>query len=98
MAGLAFIRIFVKKIRIMNSKLTLTIEESTIRKAKKYAKLSGRSLSNLVESYLEKLTQAEISSQAVPEEFKQLFGVIDLPSDMDDKKEIRSIVTKKHQS
>jgi hypothetical protein len=82
----------------MNSKLTLTIEKSTIRKAKKYAKLSGRSLSNLVESYLEKLTQAEISSLGVPEEFKELFGVIDLPPGMDDKSEIRSIVTKKHQS
>jgi len=40
----------------MNTKLTLTIEQTVIEKAKKYAKDSERSLSNLIENYLKALT------------------------------------------
>ncbi len=40
----------------MNTKLTLTIEDRVIAKAKKYAKTRGRSLSSIVETYLEALT------------------------------------------
>ena len=40
----------------MNSKLTLTIEESIIKKAKSYARSKGRSLSDIVENYLEMIT------------------------------------------
>jgi len=36
----------------MNSKLTLSIAEQVIAKAKEYAKEQGRSLSNIVEEYL----------------------------------------------
>ncbi len=35
----------------MNKKLTLTIEQELISRAKKYAKDKGRSLSDLVENY-----------------------------------------------
>ena len=36
----------------MNTKLTLTIDQSVIEKAKKYAKEKERSLSDLIENYL----------------------------------------------
>jgi len=36
----------------MNTKLTLTIEESIIEKAKSYARKNGRSLSDIIENYL----------------------------------------------
>lgn len=36
----------------MNKKLTLSIEESVIEKAKAYAKAKGRSLSDIIENYL----------------------------------------------
>ena len=36
----------------MNTKLTLTIEQSIIEKAKKYASGKGRSLSDIIENYL----------------------------------------------
>ena len=36
----------------MSTKLTLTIDKSVIKQAKKYAKSQGRSLSNLIEEYL----------------------------------------------
>jgi predicted CopG family antitoxin len=41
----------------MNSKLTLTIEDSVIKKAKRYAKSRGRSLSDIIENYLKMITK-----------------------------------------
>jgi len=43
----------------MNTKLTLTIEQSVIEKAKKYARKKERSLSDLIENYLKALTTEE---------------------------------------
>ncbi len=40
----------------MNTKLTLSIEENTIKRAKDYAKSHNRSLSDLIETYLNALT------------------------------------------
>ena len=41
----------------MNTKLTLTIEQTVIEKAKKYAKGKERSLSSLIENYLKATPQ-----------------------------------------
>lgn len=43
----------------MNTKLTLTIEQSVIEKAKKYASGKGRSLSDIIENYLKIITKEE---------------------------------------
>lgn len=43
----------------MNTKLTLTIEQSLIKKAKQYAKAKGRSLSDIVENYLKVIIKEE---------------------------------------
>lgn len=81
----------------MNAKLTLTIEKSIIEKAKLYAKKSGRSLSNMIESYLERLVvSSENSENEVPNEFNGLFGCVSLPTEMDDKASIRSILIEKY--
>ena len=81
----------------MNSKLTLSIEKSVIAKAKDYAKQSGRSLSELIQSYLERLVLSSDESELhVPDEFKGLFGVLDLPTDLDDKAALRQMVFEKH--
>jgi len=40
----------------MNIKLTLTIEESVIIKAKQYAKSRGQSLSDIIDNYLQMIT------------------------------------------
>jgi uncharacterized protein (UPF0335 family) len=82
----------------MNTKLTLTINKEIIVKAKKYAKQTERSLSNLIESYLDKITRQEQEPDAVPDEFKELFGVVNLPVDPDDKQLIRSIALDKNES
>lgn len=41
----------------MPTKLTLTIDQKVIAKAKKYAREHGRSLSNLIENYLQSLVE-----------------------------------------
>jgi hypothetical protein len=83
----------------MNTKLTLSIEKSVIEKAKGYARLSGRSLSELIQSYLERLVlSSEERETQVPDEFKDLFGVLDLPTDLDDKAALRQMVFDKHSS
>ena len=41
----------------MNVKLTLTVDKYIIEEAKKYAKSSGRSLSNIIEEYLKSLIE-----------------------------------------
>lgn len=50
----------------MATKLTLTVDKNIIEEAKKYAKLQGRSLSNLIEEYLKSLVKKENE----PEEFE----------------------------
>ena len=41
----------------MTTKLTLTVEKSIIERAKVYAKNTGRSLSEIIEKYLETITE-----------------------------------------
>ena len=78
----------------MNKKLTLTIDESVIDKAKDFAKKYGRSLSDLIESYLKEITcDGELE---IPEEFKNLFGSIKIDRKLDDKEEIKSILYEKY--
>ncbi|WP_298248421.1 DUF6364 family protein, partial [uncultured Christiangramia sp.] len=43
----------------MNTKLTLTIEQEIIKRAKDYAKEKNRSLSDIIENYLKILTKEE---------------------------------------
>jgi len=43
----------------MNKKLTLTIDKDVIRKAKKYSKSEGKSLSELVENFLKAASESE---------------------------------------
>ncbi len=47
----------------MNSKLTLSIEEQVIQRAKEYAKKQGRSLSNIVEEYLKSVSKSKKNSK-----------------------------------
>lgn len=47
----------------MNAKLTLTIEQTIIERAKKYAKQRDRSLSDIIENYLKVITKEEIKTE-----------------------------------
>jgi len=89
------VRIFAFKTRIMTTKLTLTVEKTIIERAKSYAKKTGRSLSELIESYLENITEENYNSDLSPK-LRKLIGSVKLPEDFDEEKELRSAVEKKH--
>ena len=50
----------------MNQKLTLSIEQSAIKRGKQYAQKQGRSLSSMVEDFLLLLGSEGASDEAVP--------------------------------
>ena len=83
----------------MNTKLTLTIEQSVIEKAKKYARNKERSLSDLIENYLKALTNNEIIEKEETEltsTIKSLRGSFKMPKDFDYKKELTNRLTEKY--
>ena len=81
----------------MNTKLTLTIEQSVIEKAKRYARERERSLSDLIENYLRVLTNdEEIDEDDSSSTVKQLRGAFKLPKNFDYKKELTDRLTKKY--
>lgn len=89
-------RIFVINTRIMTTKLTLTVEESIIKKAKSYAKQTGRSLSELIEKYLETLTEEHPEQKEISPKLKRLVGSVKLPTDFNEKKELINYLENKH--
>lgn len=70
----------------MNTKLTLSLEKNVIEDAKSYAKKTGRSLSELVESYFKNLTEKSEIPNDIHPNVKKLIGRITLPSDFDEEK------------
>jgi hypothetical protein len=79
----------------MTTKLTLTIEKSIIERAKSYAKNTGRSLSEIVENYLETITLESGEEQLSPK-LKKIVGAVKLPKNFDKDRELRSYLEKKH--
>ncbi len=80
----------------MTTKLTLTIEKNVIEKAKTYAKETGRSLSEMIESYLENLVDENNTKEKISPRLKKIVGVVTLPKDFDEKKELRKYFENKH--
>lgn len=83
----------------MNTKLTLTIEQSIIEKAKKYARKKERSLSDLIESYLKALTTEENITKVEDElspTLKSLKGSFEMSKNFDYKKELSDRLTEKY--
>jgi hypothetical protein len=74
----------------MTTKLTLSMEEKVIRKAKEFAKKNDTSLSQIIEDYFIRLTQKEIEGKgAISVRVKKLSGVIQLSKDADLEEERR---------
>ena len=82
----------------MSTKLTLTVEKDIIERAKIYAKKTGRSLSELIESYLSNIIKENSSLQEISPKLKKIVGVVNLPNDFDEDLELRSYYEKKHLS
>lgn len=88
-----------KILREMDTKLTLNIDGEVIKKAKKFAKSRGRSLSDLVESYLRMISDKQPDDQEeLSPKVKALKGKFTLPDDFDFKKELADAITRKHLS
>lgn len=81
----------------MDKKLTLSINNEVIQRAKQYAKSNKTSLSKMIEAYFETLLKSEENNQEITPLVKSLSGVGVLPKDFDYKKVRASHLIKKHQ-
>jgi len=81
----------------MNTKLTLTIEQSIIEKAKKYANDKGRSLSSIIENYLKIITNEEVVSNIeITPIVKSLKGSFKAPRNFNYKKDLSKRLSEKY--
>lgn len=80
----------------MTTKLTLTIEESVIKKAKRYARQTGRSLSELVEAHLQQITGQYKPDTPISPELRKIVGIVQLPEDFNEENELQTYYENKH--
>jgi hypothetical protein len=79
----------------MKYTITINIDTSVLEHAEQYAKQTGRSLSDMAEEYLRNITNTETEIQLSPK-LQSLVGVVHLPQDFDEKKELDNYYLKKH--
>lgn len=80
----------------MTTKLTLTIDDTVVSVAKKYAKQKGKSLSGMVENYLLTLTTPDKKEETLSAAVLKLKGVIELPEDFDYKQALTTGLASKY--
>ena len=82
----------------METKLTLKLDQTVIKSAKKYAENENRSLSKLVEDYFKNLLSENIREEEYPPLIKKLSGIIsenDLKKLSEDDDRVKYILGKK---
>jgi hypothetical protein len=82
----------------METKLTLRMDENVIERAKIYARNHKISLSKMIESYFNSLTETNENSTEIKisELVESISGVIQVPNDFDDKNEYRNYLDEKY--
>ncbi len=80
----------------MDTKLTIKLDNDVISRAKRYAKHRRTSLSRMIESFLDSVTQNEADDIEITPLVKSLSGVIKVPEDFDYKKERTDYLVKKY--
>lgn len=83
----------------MNTKLTLSLDKEIIEQAKIYAKGTGRSLSEMVESYFKSLSTPQRKNEDEDDAQKKLnriSGIVKLPPDYDEKAAVLNYLEEKH--
>lgn len=80
----------------MQTKLTLTLDRSIIEQAKLYAKKQGRSLSDIIESYLKIALEDNPQEGPLSPSIRKLKGAIQLPKDFDYQKELTKSLSVKY--
>jgi hypothetical protein len=82
----------------MNTKLTLTVDQEVIERAKSYAKAKGRSLSAIIENYLRVITTEKKTVEDTSPLVDSLRGSFSAPEDFDYKKELTKGLSEKYES
>ena len=80
----------------MDKKLTLSLDKAIIERAKSYAKSNNISLSKLIEAYLGALTENEKDPSEITPLVKSISGVIELPTDFDEKEAYADFLIEKY--
>ncbi len=81
----------------MATKLTLSIDETVIRDAKEYAHKSGRSVSQLVESYLKAITNPTKKKKSkLPAHLKRWHGAFKTEDNRDYKEILADAIWEKY--
>lgn len=84
--------------RVMTTKLTLTLDDKVIQGAKRYAKIRGRSVSELVESYFKSITELnDDQPDKLTPSVKSLMGSFKAPKNFDYKKVLRNEKRRKYE-
>lgn len=90
---------FVDKFtRAMTTKLTLTMDETVIISAKKYAALKGKSLSKMVENYFKSMSSSIENELPFSPKVSNLMGSIQLPDSFDYKSALSKSIRNKYKS
>ena len=83
----------------MNKKLTLSVDDSVIIRAKKYAEEHKESLSEIVENYFRVITsEYKNENQEIAPLVLDLLGSVKVPEDFDYEKEKYEYLEKKYQN
>ena len=81
----------------MTTKLTLSIEKRVIEQSKIYAQKTGRSLSEIIEVYLESLIfENPENPKDISPKLRNLIGSVKLPKDFNEEKVKRTYLEDKH--
>jgi len=82
----------------MNKKLTLSVDDTVIFLAKKYAADQKQSLSEIVENYFRKLTSDRIEAESLLKSplVDSLLGSVTVPDDFDYDREKRDYLERKY--
>ena len=81
----------------MDSKLTVRLDSNVIERAKQYARNHNVSISRLIESYLDSVTQQKSKDVEITPLVKSLSGVIKINSEFDFKNDYSQYLSDKYQ-
>jgi len=93
-----YLILYVIQFKVMETKLTLRLNDNVIERAKNYARSHKISLSKMIESYLDSITKQKEEEKKIPITplVDSLSGVIDLPADFDYKRNYREYLENKY--
>jgi hypothetical protein len=93
-----YLILYVIQFKVMETKLTLRLNDNVIERAKNYARSHKISLSKMIESYLDSITKQKEEENKIPITplVESLSGVIVLPADFDYKRNYRDYLENKY--